>query len=752
MRSGKVADEAEGKIAVTGGSDFTVAPVHIQKVQWSESELVLDMDHSNVDFSASDRPSRRKSFPKRTAHWFHKKIVSFVVVLFFLVATAAILPTITALAMSFVSTNRWADTITSARALSHAQSLRLSAKQQLTTAETVVAINKQKVLSGVLSQTDQVTLNNSLYGDFYGWPVSAVWITFTQPGVIYGHIRYDNVTGYWRGFNNGTECELSTNLKGQWTGSSNWCKDNYGGTGKPWYTIVSDPAGPQKCWTDMYTSSISGITYISHSLAVRDNTGYLIAVSGMDYIVGAINVMFTAIPLPENSIAFIITQDGLVVGCSSPDVQLYDENNQVLPVSDVQHWLIQDAVSFYNSHTISWVEDEYTAWISGSHVMAVTPLQMECGINWGVVVVYQGEKMQPDILTLVLCCVICAACLGLALLFSLCVSRPLKSLERDMRSITHLDFTGTRSPPMLTEMREIHARFAQLKSGIIALTKYIPRKVVLDVMHKPIGSSLLGMEQRRMTVLFCDIKGFTTLSESLPRHSVVALLNEWLEGFTVIIHQNHGTIDKYIGDCIMAIWGAPEEIEEQEFWACKTAVDFMRELEHLNQIWASRGMPGIEIRVGIHTGVLLVGNIGCPDRINYTVCGNTANIASRLEQLGKVNSLTPLISGETYRTVKDQFVCAWVDTVILRGYKTTVTHVYQLIGTKAGATGQQIRVAQLFNNIYDGLLGGDKSTVEALIQECKSDTWIAKNYAIVLERVQRRIQGDEAPTNKGGEN
>eukprot|EP00727_Mastigamoeba_balamuthi_P011208 m51a1_g671 putative adenylate guanylate cyclase (229) ;mRNA; f:258634-259320 len=135
--------------------------------------------------------------------------------------------------------------------------------------------------------------------------------------------------------------------------------------------------------------------------------------------------------------------------------------------------------------------------------------------------------------------------------------------------------------------------------------------------------------------------------------------------------------------------------------ACETALKFAEVLERLNQEWKEGGLPPLEVRIGVHTGEMLIGNIGCAERMNYTVCGTAANIASRVEQLGKAYQASPLISGDVFDLVKEEFCCVWLDNVVLQGHKTTVTSVYHLAAPMRKAMPAQLVISDCMNRLSE---------------------------------------------------
>lgn len=189
----------------------------------------------------------------------------------------------------------------------------------------------------------------------------------------------------------------------------------------------------------------------------------------------------------------------------------------------------------------------------------------------------------------------------------------------------------------------------------------------------------LGGEKRELTVLFADLRGFTSLSESMPPELLVEVLNDYLDAMTEVIFEHDGLLDKYIGDGIMALWGAPLPSDDHAFQACHAALRMVARLEELQSTWRSRGLPPVQMGVGINTGPMIVGNIGSQRRFTYTAVGDHVNLGSRLEELTKHYNLRILVSEYTYARVRPYFHVRQVDTVVVRGRRQPVT-VYELLG------------------------------------------------------------------------
>jgi adenylate cyclase len=193
-------------------------------------------------------------------------------------------------------------------------------------------------------------------------------------------------------------------------------------------------------------------------------------------------------------------------------------------------------------------------------------------------------------------------------------------------------------------------------------------------------------KRANLSILFSDIRGFTTLSEKLAPEEVVALLNPYLEAMTEVIYKHGGTVDKYEGDAILAFYGEPVAYEDHSLRAVRTAVDMRKALDNLKRRWEQEGhpRPNLEMGVGIHSGDVFVGMLGSAQRINYTVIGDAANLASRLQDLTKTYKWPILVSENTYLAVKDEFDAEFADSVVVKG-RTEPVNIYKLLGRKGSS-------------------------------------------------------------------
>ena len=210
-----------------------------------------------------------------------------------------------------------------------------------------------------------------------------------------------------------------------------------------------------------------------------------------------------------------------------------------------------------------------------------------------------------------------------------------------------------------------------------AFSLYVPGSVMEEMLAHP-ERLRLGGEKRELTVLFSDIRGFTSLSEVVPPEDLVPQLNHYLTRMTQVVFDHGGTLDKYIGDAVMAIFGAPVHQEDHAIRACGTALHMMRALRDLQKEWEAQGLPVLQIGIGINTGLMMVGNMGSERRFDYTVLGDNVNLASRLEGLTKLYGVSIVVSETTWGAANGVFVGRELDVVRVKGKQQPVA-IYQVM-------------------------------------------------------------------------
>lgn len=200
--------------------------------------------------------------------------------------------------------------------------------------------------------------------------------------------------------------------------------------------------------------------------------------------------------------------------------------------------------------------------------------------------------------------------------------------------------------------------------------KFVPQELIDRFFQNP--EAMLVGENRELAVLFSDIRSFTSISETMKPDDLVNSLNRYFSSMVDIIMSHNGVIDKYIGDAIMAFFGAPVRRDDDAISSIKAALDMIEALDHFNEQQRGLGKPEFKIGIGINYGIVTVGNIGCDKKMDYTVIGDTVNLASRLEGLTKPYHQPLIFSEFLYSRIKDSFPCRLLDTVAVKGKKKGV--------------------------------------------------------------------------------
>jgi adenylate cyclase len=210
-----------------------------------------------------------------------------------------------------------------------------------------------------------------------------------------------------------------------------------------------------------------------------------------------------------------------------------------------------------------------------------------------------------------------------------------------------------------------------------AFGQYVSDSLVESIIAHP-ERLQLGGEEVEATVLFSDLVGFTSMAENTAPKELIRLLNEYFSTMTEIILGHKGTVDKFIGDAIMAFWGAPLPIPNHATLACEAALEMLAAMRLLQKSWESQGFPAISLRIGLHTGPVVAGNVGSKKHFNYTVMGDTVNLAARLERVNKFYGTEIMMSDTTYRRLGNNFLVRELDLVQVHGRAQPVM-VYELL-------------------------------------------------------------------------
>ena len=328
------------------------------------------------------------------------------------------------------------------------------------------------------------------------------------------------------------------------------------------------------------------------------------------------------------------------------------------------------------------------------------------------------------------------------------IAQPIRAVVQETQKIRQLSFDE--SPEIdsrITEIRQLAESVSAMKTAIRTFAQYVPKALVERLIQS--GNVLgLGGERRQLSIMFSDVANFTDLSEDMSPEDLMLKTSHYFQELGEIILANQGSIDKFIGDGIMAFWNAPLDDADHVAHACRTVLLCQVRSRQINENWAAHGEAGMYTRFGLHTGETVVGNIGSPDRMDYTALGVSVNLAARLEGLNKRYGTQVLASESVVEEAGDAFLFRPIDVAAVKGLSQRI-NVYELCAALEGAstikaTEEQIKMCRRWAPVYATCAAGDwseaKGQLQAFLADFPDDP-VAQYY---LERCRRHLERDVA--------
>lgn len=431
-------------------------------------------------------------------------------------------------------------------------------------------------------------------------------------------------------------------------------------TTRPWYQSVK--INQKQMWS-IYPSLQVGTAEsefgITSSVPVYDNYHKLRGVFAIDITLQELYKFLASIKVTPNSFIFICNNKQQILAINGLNDHLR-KNQGILTIKKLNVPLLERSFEKFQKnrkeyfyYSTNYQNEHQTIFNLFKEIPYLIGNQ-----KWYVVIITPGtDVVQPiehaaNIVNIIILSSIIIALL-LAALFSSLLSKPIKQLAKNAELICNLQLKDVAK--IFSHIKEIDLMvqtFEKMKNTLQSFERYIPITLVKNLLLTG-KIAVAGGETRQLSIFFSDIENFTTLSESMSPELVMKYLSEYFQTATKVILETGGTVDKYIGDGIMAFWGAPIEDKDHALHACQAALKMQKTFQELNDKWRSENKPTITTRMGISSGNVIVGNVGSDDRLSYTSLGDTVNISSRLEQLNKTYKTHLIIDKVTYDFVKD---------------------------------------------------------------------------------------------------
>ncbi len=471
--------------------------------------------------------------------------------------------------------------------------------------------------------------------------------------------------------------------------------EGYDPRSRGWYKLALDKN--ELIWEDVYVFSSDRIPGVTCAIPVYKENDELIGVLGVDIGIAEFSFFLGDLSLSKTGEAVLLNNKDEIIAVGTdksegmdvlekfisrnPNIDkleliLAEESEdkviresylayqhfrgtQQLPVFTVNG---EKYISFYNR----FAPNDYFKWSIG----IVIPEK---------ILMAQVNRNNVIVITLASLFIVISLLFGLS--FSKSISKPLYKLSQEMEKVRAFSLDDIEDvSSVIKEVNEMHHSFINMVTGLRSFNKYVPSNLV----SKLIGlgkEAVIGGEKRTLTLFFSDIKDFTSISEQLDPELLVEGLEKYLSIMSRTIIKNSGTVDKYMGDGIMAFWGAPDEVKDHAVLACYTALECQAVLKDIARKNPESILANSLTRIGINTGEVIVGNMGSEERLDYTVIGDSANLASRLESLNKIYGTSIIISESTYNAVREHVEVRLLDKVAVKG-KNKGIRIHELVSRR----------------------------------------------------------------------
>jgi len=493
----------------------------------------------------------------------------------------------------------------------------------------------------------------------------------------------DSITSYYENAaaNPPAEMIINRNVKGNIT-STKTVEEHYDPRVRPWFITASKQGKPG--WTDVYFYDQDKFLGVTFAAPVYKTNKQLQGVIGVDVRLDWISWYIAGLKVTPHGILFIVQNDGKLIGF--PNYEKMKNLTRLMDIHTLSEKWVADSFDLYQKNKKENFSFQYK---NQTYLVTYHPIPMMAHQGWliGLVIPerdFIGQLIQTRLLNVWVSLFILLTGILIVTYVVNGIVKPVKSLINETNKIKDFDLEGNGKVfSHIKEIIQLSEAITTMKNGLKAFKRYVPSELVRQLIRKG-ENTTLGGSHKMMTAFFSDIKGFTAISHRADADQLISQLNEYFEELTRIILNEHGTIDKYIGDAIMAFWGAPDDIANPCHHAAEAALQFTEHLSVLNKKWVNEGKPEFYTRIGINYGEAIVGNIGSSERINYTAIGDSINIASRLEGVNKELNTMIVVSETVYQKIRNEFNCRDVGSVSLKGINEKVT-VYELLGRKKRA-------------------------------------------------------------------
>ncbi len=515
---------------------------------------------------------------------------------------------------------------------------------------------------------------------------------------------------------------------------------------RPWYRGALEQSGVYV--SPLYQFESTGRLGATFSKTVVDDEGRLLGVVALDITISALSQILDDIRIGEYGLVFMLDREGRLLSYTSTR----SEGGEPRFVSSSTNESIEGNSKIIDTVIDKWRSSQQDffriapASDGRNYITSVMPIPEVFGARPTLGLIVPEDEFIGEIKRNTTRAIqIGVFALVLAVAFTFVVARLLsKNLVRvatEARKVSNFELSENLNlKSNIQEVAELGAAIASMKAGLSSFGAFVPKELVRSILSKAERISV-GGETRDVTLMFADLKGFTRQTEGLEPEVLMPALSEYFEVMEKEISGNQGTVDKYIGDAIMAIWNAPLDDTDHPVHACRAALACLQAEAKLNSDGGALPLRPLHTRFGLHTGRVVVGNVGSLSRLQYTALGAAVNFASRLESLNKVYGTRILVSAAVAVHVENKFLLREVDFVVPAG-TSLPSRIFELIAekddksefSKRATTERELEEWRVCYTLYqsgkwsdalDALrshrkIATNKLLVDTFVQRCKS--------------------------------
>jgi adenylate cyclase len=493
---------------------------------------------------------------------------------------------------------------------------------------------------------------------------------------------------------------------------------------RPWFK-ESLAAGNRLSISDPYIFATTGLAGITVSMPFYAQ-GQPAGVVAVDITLDHLSVFLKSRPVSPGSISLIIDENDRIVAHPDPAESVRREDGKL--IQNNLSRLSSDLPGFAMASRPAQGSERFTFIHSKNgleYVAMLSALPDSLGKSWRVMIVtpladFSAVWTENNKKLLAFGALAIVIEVLLISLLSKLISRPIEQLESrimDVQNFTTKPTPAIRSsiPEIQSLIRAVHA----LETTIGAFASFVPKGLVRKLMNSP-QQLELGGHSRFLTIFFSDLESFSSLAESSPAQELLQRVSAYLEAVTLAVNEEQGTIDKFIGDGVMAFWGAPELLDDHAYRSCVASLKVLQRMEVLNAQWVQQGLAPLGIRIGIHSDSVLVGNIGSAERMSYTVMGDGVNLASRLEGVNKDFGTRICVSHSVFKEAGERLWLRPICEVNVKGRRAGM-EIYELMGIRGAepaleASEATVRLCEMTRVAYEAYRNADLQEAQRLYE------------------------------------